>query len=219
MSELVTPRPPRPPRPSKAVPDKAAIELMEPFHGLPHDRIITPATPEAYAAALAEIRAAGAVGFDSETKPVFTRGVVNAGPDVVQFATGERAFIFQLCHADCRPVLQEILEAEGILKIGFDLTSDRALLHRKLGVTLTSVVDLGPAFRKRGFRNMMGVRSAVALVLQRNFRKSKHVSTSNWSLPQLSPRQLEYAANDAFAALMVWSGIGCPGPEKPSRRR
>lgn len=192
---------------------------MKPFSGLTLECIFTPATQEQFSAALAEIRAAGAVGFDSETKPVFARGVVNSGPDIVQFATKTRAFIFQLAQAECRPVLEEILLAEDILKIGFDLKSDRLLLHRKLGVEMKAVLDLGTAFRKRGYRNTMGVKSAVGIVLQRNFQKSKHITTSNWSLAHLSSRQLEYAANDAFAALMVWAALGCPGPEKPSRRR
>jgi len=63
------------------------------------------------------------------------------------------------------------------------------------------------------------VKSAVALVLNRNFQKSKQVTTSNWAVQQLSPRQACCAANDAYAALQVWNALGRPGPEKKPRRR
>jgi hypothetical protein len=38
--------------------------------------------------------------------------------------------------------------------------------------------------------------------------KSKSVATSNRAAPALSPNQLLYAANDAFAALMVFPTLG-----------
>jgi ribonuclease D len=206
-------------RTPKSAPSKADTALLEPFVGLASDRIFCPASPEQYAAALAAIRAAGAVGFDTETKPVFVRGVVNQGPDIVQVATTSQAFIFQLGRIECRAFLQEILQAEDILKIGFDLKSDRELLHRKLGVVMKSVIDLTTVFRQLGYRNTTGVRSAVGIVLQRSFRKSKHVTTSNWSLAQLAPNQLHYAANDAYAPLMIWIALGRPDPQKLSRHR
>ncbi|MFZ2959027.1 MAG: 3'-5' exonuclease [Candidatus Ozemobacteraceae bacterium] len=204
---------------SKKTQAKDEINLLEPFSGLPHECIFVPASKEQFAEAVREIRAACSVGFDTETKPVFTKGVVNSGPDIVQFATKNRAFIFQLGRAECRAFLEELLQAEDILKIGFDLKSDRSLLLRKLGIGMRGVLDLCTVFRRKGYRNTIGVRSAVEIVLQRRFHKSKQVTTSNWALAQLAPKQLEYAANDANAALLVWLALGCPGPEKPSRRR
>ncbi len=201
------------------MPSKEEMLLLEPFLGLNVDQIVVPSSPEQFAAAVAAIQAAGAAGFDTETKPVFTRGTVNEGPDLVQFATEQRAYLFQLHRSEGRPFLQELLLADHVMKIGFDLTSDRALLKRKLGIETRGIIDLSGAFRKRGYRNTMGVKSAVALVLNRNFQKSKHVTTSNWAAHTLSPRQICYAANDAYAALMVWQALGRPGPEKASRRR
>jgi ribonuclease D len=37
--------------------------------------------------------------------------------------------------------------------------------------------------------------------------KSKSVKTSNWALPALQPKQLLYAANDAYAALCVFEAM------------
>lgn len=196
----------------KTAPNKAETASMEPFAGLSCDEILVPAGEEQFTTALAEIRSAGVVGFDTETKPVFTKGVVRTGPDIVQFATERRAFIFQLRRGESLGALAEILRAEDILKVGFDLREDRSLLRRKLGLEVKGVLDLGTVFRKRGYRDTTGVRAAVGIVLQRGFHKPKHVTTSDWSTARLTPKQLEYAANDAYAALMVWVALGHPAP-------
>ncbi|HNW36935.1 MAG TPA: 3'-5' exonuclease domain-containing protein 2, partial [Candidatus Ozemobacteraceae bacterium] len=137
----------------KTAMSKAETALLEPFSGLPQERIHIPAKAEQFAAALDEIRTAGTVGFDTETKPVFTKGVFRDGPDIVQFATGNAAFIFQLHRVECQPFLVEILLAEDILKVGFDLRSDLSHLRRKFGIEGKAVLDLGTIFRKRGYRN------------------------------------------------------------------
>ncbi|HOY68051.1 MAG TPA: 3'-5' exonuclease [Candidatus Ozemobacteraceae bacterium] len=191
----------------QTAPCKAETELLEPFDGIPADRISTPSLPEQFASAVAEIRSAGVVGFDTETKPVFAKGVVRPGPDIVQFATENKAFIFQLQRPECRPFLAEILCAADVLKVGFDLREDRALLRRWCGLEAKAVLDLGSVFRKKGYRNTVGVRAAVGIVLRQNFRKAKHVTTSDWSRLQLSSSQLAYAANDAYAALKVWAAL------------
>jgi len=35
-------------------------------------------------------------------------------------------------------------------------------------------------------------------------QKSKRITTTNWSLPHLSDKQLQYAADDAHAALRIY---------------
>lgn len=199
----------------KMGPTKAETDLMPVFEHLPLDRIMVPATPAAFSAAADEIRAAGRVGFDTESKPTFKPGEVSSGPHVVQFALADHAFVFQLHRADCWPALAALLHAEDVLKIGFGLSSDRSQTHAKLGVTMRGVFDLDRVFRKQGYNNSIGVRSAVGLVLGRNFRKSKAVTTSNWSLPALTPAQLIYAANDAWAALKVFEALDLPADALP----
>ena len=199
----------------KIAPTKAEIALLEPFAGLSPDRIFVPTTKEAFVSAAAAIKQAGVVGFDTESKPVFQLGAVSSGPHVVQFATLERAFIFQLDRADCHPVLNDLLQSEDVLKVGFGLKSDRRQIDRKLGTKLNGVLDLDSVFRKDGYRHEIGVRAAVAIVFNRNFRKSKKVSTSNWALPHLTSRQLLYAANDAYAAIRVLNALDHPNPAEP----
>jgi ribonuclease D len=199
----------------KMVPSKAETALLEPFVGLTLDRIHVPATKGEFASATAEIKAAAIVGFDTESKPTFVTGDVSEGPHIVQFAVQSKAFIFQLHRADCRQYLIELLQSEDVLKVGFGLKSDSGQIHTKLGVTLRAVLDLNNVFKEDGYRSAMGVRAAVGMVFCRRFAKSKKITTSNWALPQLTPKQLLYAANDAFAALKVLEALNRPHENLP----
>jgi ribonuclease D len=187
----------------QTTPTKAETTLLEPFIGLGLESIIVPSTEEAFGAATHEIIKAAMVGFDTESKPTFAVGEVSTGPHVAQFATSSKAFIFQLSEPHCRPYLDKILASPDVQKVGFGLESDRVQIRKKLGIEVEAVVDLNTVFRKEGYRHTAGVRAAVAIVLNQKFHKSKRVTTTNWSLPHLTPAQLLYAANDAYAAFKV----------------
>ena len=187
----------------KTAPTKTVTELMEPLDLFALDRVFVPCTKDEFAAATAEIMASGTVGFDTESKPTFKKGEVSDGPHVVQFATQDKAFLFQLCREDCRQFLIDVLSSEEVLKVGFGLKNDYGHIHRKLGVKMRASLDLNSVFRRDGYGGTTGVRAAVAIVFSRRFHKSKSVTKSDWSSVTLSPRQKLYAANDAYAALLV----------------
>jgi ribonuclease D len=199
-------------------PSKTESALLAPFIGLELSQIYVPVTVADFSAATAEIMAAGVVGFDTESKPIFDRGVVSDGPHVVQFALASRAYIFQLHHAISRDFLLAIFASEVVLKVGFGLRSDHREIRAKLGVTLQSVLDLNDIFRKLGHRGTTGARAAIAIVLNQKFHKSKAVTTSNWAQPVLNPKQLLYAANDAYAALKVLMALELSRDELASYR-
>jgi ribonuclease D len=69
------------------------------------------------------------------------------------------------------------------------------------------VVDLDSSFRRLGYRNAVGAKSAIAILFQQRMMKSKTTTTSNWSSHSLSERQLMYAANDAYAAIRVFHAM------------
>ena len=199
----------------KTAPTKAEIALLEPFAGLALERIHVPTSSPEFASATAEIMAAGIVGFDTESKPTFVTGDVSEGPHVVQFALHDKAYLFQLHRAEGHPFLIELLQSDQLIKVGFGLKSDRGHIFAKLGVHFNAVVDLNTVFSMDGYHKEMGVRGAVGLVLKQRFAKSRHVTTSNWSQPQLTPQQLLYAANDAYAALKVLEALNLTREDLP----
>jgi ribonuclease D len=147
-------------------------------------------------------------GFDTESKPTFKVGEQSDGPHVLQLATAERAWVIQLHDPECRAVAAELLARGGIAKAGFGLGDDRKRIIQKLGVEPAGILELNAIFREQGYRKDMGVKGAVAVLFNQRFQKSKKAATSNWANPHLSESQLVYAANDAYAAYVVWEALG-----------
>jgi len=146
-------------------------------------------------------------GFDTESKPTFFKDQRSDGPHVVQLATTERAWVFQLHDRACRDTVSALLAHPAHTKAGFGLRDDHQRILVKLGVSVAALVDLNHQFRARGYRKDMGVKAAVAVLFGQRFAKSKKTATSNWSATQLTQSQILYAANDAWAAALVHQAL------------
>lgn len=192
-------------------PSKEQIALLEPFQRLGLDSIHLVTTLAQAKTACAALTALPFWGFDTESKPTFVKEEVSEGPHIVQLASLEQAWIFQLHDLECRAVVAELLALPGITKAGFGLGDDRKRITAKLGIAPMDVLDLNSAFRQRGYRKDMGVKGAVAVMFQQRFTKSKRATTSNWAKPELTESQLIYAANDAYAAAHVYQKLGLAG--------
>ncbi len=190
------------------MPAPEEIALLQPFERLGLDRITLVSTGEDARRAADALLREPVWGFDTESRPTFQAGVASEGPHVVQLATLQRAYVFQLHEPGCRALTGELLARPGIVKAGFGLADDKRRIAHKLGVEPQDVLDLDTVFRQRGYRRQMGIKAAVAVLFERRFLKSKRAATSNWAQRQLSESQLLYAANDAWAALRVFHALG-----------
>jgi ribonuclease D len=191
-----------------ATPDKEAIALLPPFERLGLERITLVTTAEQAHAAQAQLSLSSAWGFDTESKPTFRVGEVSDGPHVLQLATAERAWVFQLHDPECSAIAAALMARPGIAKAGFGLGDDRKRIIHKLGVEPAGVLELNTVFQQRGYRKDMGVKGAVAVLFGQRFMKSKKAATSNWANARLTESQLVYAANDAYAAIRVFEALG-----------
>ncbi len=178
-------------------PDAHAI-TREDLHNLPVRRyegaVHTVDTPEALAYAMADIRQEHVVGLDTETRPAFRKGESYL-PSVVQVATAHAVYLFMLRAPETHAALNELLQAEGIVKAGVALAYDLRTLKHVFDFAEQSVLDLGLLARRHG-NKQTGVRNLSGLFL--GFRIPKGASTSNWAAPQLTPAQIIYAATDAW---------------------
>ena len=154
-------------------------------------------------AALAVLMAADALGFDTESKPTFAKGEVSTGPHLIQLATDDLAYLFPITGRPALDVLRGILESPQVLKVGFGLRDDLLRLQIKLGISSVHTLDLAVALRQEK-RADVGAKTAVARFFGQRLQKSKKTSTTNWSKPLLTERQMLYAANDAQVALRVY---------------
>jgi ribonuclease D len=191
------------PREQHPTPSKDEIALLEPFDRLGLDRIVLVNTSRQAHEACAELLDHAVWGFDTESKPTFFKDQISDGPHIVQLATLERAWVFQLHDPACRDQVAGLLADARYTKAGFGLGDDTKRIVSKLAVEPAAVLELNTVFRERGYRKDMGVKGAVAVLFNRRFLKSKKAATSNWANPHLSESQLIYAANDAWAACAV----------------
>jgi hypothetical protein len=81
----------------KFAPTKTELALLEPFAGLTLPHIHVPTSIAEFAPATVEIKAAGLVGFDTESRPTFVTGDVSDGPPFVKVGNrsglGRRVFL------------------------------------------------------------------------------------------------------------------------------
>jgi hypothetical protein len=153
-------------------------------------------TPQALAEAMQDIRLERVLGFDTETRPAFTKDESYL-PCLVQIATANRVYLLQLEQLDCSRELIELMSNLRLIKTGVAIAGDVGQLKRLFPFNATAVVDLGHIAKRHG-NSQTGLRNLVALFL--GWRMTKGAKTTNWSKPQLTPVQIGYAATDAWAS-------------------
>ncbi len=152
-------------------------------------------TAETLALAMEDLRREQVLGFDTETRPAFRKGESHL-PCLVQLASAQAVYLFQILKLDCSAVLGELLAAPGIIKAGVAPAHDLRQLKQRFPFEPAGVLDLG-ALAKRHGTGQTGLRNLAGLFL--GFRIPKGTRTSNWAAPRLSPAQVTYAATDAWA--------------------
>jgi ribonuclease D len=140
------------------------------------------------------IRDEQVVGLDTETKPTFRKGQFYL-PCLVQIATASAVYLFQLKRMEFSDVLIEVLENPALIKAGIGLADDFSSLKRVFPFEPQNIVDLSLVAQQQGLKQS-GVRNLAAQLL--GFRVTKGSSTSNWANPRLTPKQIVYAATDAW---------------------
>jgi RNA polymerase sigma factor for flagellar operon FliA len=178
-------------------------DLLPPYAGITLAEVRMVKSEQDAADALAALLAMDVIGFDTESKPTFLKGEVSTGPHLVQLATDEAAYLFQIGAVPAVAVLKAVLESASVLKVGFGLSDDIKRLRAKLGIETANVLDLSTALRKNE-RNTLGAKTAVARFFGQKMQKSKKITTTNWALPRLTEKQILYAADDAHVALKVY---------------
>ena len=140
------------------------------------------------------------VGFDTESKPSFTKGTFHP-VSLVQFATPDSAYLIQLKKTGFPARLVELLENEKIRKIGVGLKADIAKLQEFKPFQPRGFVDLSQLAAEKGIIQV-GVRGLTARYMQQ--RLAKTAQKTNWAKPDLTWKQQIYAASDAWICLQIY---------------
>lgn len=140
------------------------------------------------------------LGFDTETKPAFQKGRQNL-PSVLQLAGRDTVYIFQLKQLHLPRKLCKILSAKTIIKAGVAISFDLLQLKKISKFNEEAFIDLAAVAKSAGVRNY-GLRSLAAVLL--DFRIAKGAQQSNWARDELTPKQILYAATDAWASREIY---------------
>lgn len=148
------------------------------------------------------------IGFDTETKPAFQKGVTNQ-VSLLQLSTSTQAFLFRLNEIGFPDSIRNILEKESIVKVGAAVRDDiKGLAKLTDSFYPNSFFDLNDELIRVGFINI-GVRNLCAMVLGMRISKSEQVS--NWEAEKLTIKQQRYAATDAWGCLEIFKKLKAEG--------
>lgn len=157
-------------------------------------------TEEELERALEDLHGESVLGFDTETKPTFRKGKTNA-PALVQLAAEKTVYLVQLTWLPFGAPLAALLSNTAVIKAGVSIHDDMRELQKKFAFEPGGIVDLGGVARSCRLETQ-GLRNLAA-----NFfgcRISKGPQCSNWGQQELTPRQLTYAATDAWIGREVY---------------
>jgi ribonuclease D len=152
-------------------------------------------TPSDFERALPDLRRESVIGFDTETRPAFRRGESYL-PSLVQFATADAVYLVQVQQGDYSDAMREVFSSEKMIKVGVSVRDDLRNLKNLFEFEENAVVDLGKLAKRYGLKQT-GVRNLAGIFL--GVRIPKGAKTTNWAARRLTPKQITYAATDAWA--------------------
>lgn len=154
--------------------------------------------------ALREMTEETLLGFDTETRPVFKKGKRPDPPALIQLATSECVYVFQINILPMNNGLCELLASKNILKTGVAVRDDILGLQRLAKFKPSGFIDLSNITANAEMQTH-GLRNMAANLL--GFRISKSAQCSNWSKDKLTPQQINYAATDAWISRELYIAL------------
>jgi len=148
-----------------------------------------------YNRAISYLKSQKVLGFDTETKPVFTAGQHSSGVALLQLSGKDEAFLFRVKTLGLRKRLAAILANPNIVKVGAASHDDVRGLQKYREFSESNFVDLQKMVADYGIADK-SVKKMAAIIL--GVRISKTQQLSNWESNELSEAQKKYAATDAW---------------------
>lgn len=159
--------------------------------------------PEQVDAAIEEMRQYKALGFDTETRPAFTRGV-SYMVALLQLSAEHKTWLFRLCKIGLPENLAKFLEDKSIVKSGLAIRDDLKGMRKWRAFEPGGFVDMQSIAAQKGIEDL-SLKKMAASVL--GVRVSKRQRLTNWESPDLTPGQMTYAATDSWISLLLWKAI------------
>jgi len=146
---------------------------------------------------------AGAIGFDTETRPAFRKGVSHQIA-LMQLSTVDTCFLFRLNLIGLPDCLANILINPTIKKIGLSLKDDFSAIHKRKNLAPLNFVELQSFVKDYGIEDN-GLQRIYGILFEKRISKGQRLS--NWEIDILSDAQKMYAALDAWACLRIYNEL------------
>ena len=141
------------------------------------------------------------LGFDTETRPSFKKGVHHKC-SLLQVSTADCCFLFRLNYIGLCAAVKRLLEDTTVTKVGLAWNNDAHGLQELGEFKMGTFVDLQDMARK------IGIEDQSLMKLYANVfgeRISKREQLTNWERDVLEDSQKRYAAIDAWARVRLYS--------------
>lgn len=143
------------------------------------------------------------IGFDTETRPSFTKGLVRKIA-LMQLSTRDTCFLFRLNLIGIPECLIRLLIASEITKIGLSLKDDFAAIRKRIQLEPKGFIELQSFVKKFGIEDN-GLQRIYAILFGERISKGQRLS--NWEADILTEAQQKYAALDAWACLQIYNKL------------
>lgn len=143
------------------------------------------------------------LGFDTETKPSFTRGQSHKVA-LLQLATETDVYLFRLHQTGVTAGMAALLSDKAVAKIGVAVSQDIRQLKRWRPFNEGGFLDLQDFVKPFGIESN-GLSKLAGIVL--GCRISKAQQLSNWENGELTSGQMRYAAIDAWASYRIFAAL------------
>ena len=157
-------------------------------------------TEEKALKAIETLREHKVVGFDTETRPSFTRGQGHKIA-LLQLSTNEMAYLFRLNKIGIPDCVADFLADPDIIKVGLSVKDDFNSLASRRKFNTAGFVELQDLCGSMGIEEK-GLQKMYGLLFGE--RISKNQQLSNWEIESLTESQRQYAAVDAWACLRIY---------------
>lgn len=153
--------------------------------------------------ALARLSKERVIGFDTETRPSFKKGVSNK-ISLLQLSTPNLCVLFRLHLLTDLSEIDQFMSKSAPIKIGVAIRDDIRGLGR-LGITPSkSYIDLQTLAKDYGIEDN-SLQRMYAILFGKKLSKRQRLS--NWEAETLKPEQIKYAATDAWASLRIYQTL------------
>lgn len=139
------------------------------------------------------------IGFDTETRPSFTSGMVNKVA-LLQLSTEDVCFLIRLNKVPLDKAIIAILQNENIEKVGAAVQNDILGLNALRRFKARGFIDLQNEVGRFGIEDR-SLRKLSGIIIGKKVSKAQRLS--NWEAQTLTPQQQQYAATDAWVCIEI----------------